>query len=150
MTAAANLHACAVALRGRGILIRGPAGSGKSALALALLRRGPAAGVEAELVADDRVIAEASDGTIKLSAPGKLAGLLEIAGIGIVREPFRQSAPLWLVVDLVPPEAMIRHPPTRTAEILGHVVPLLSLPRREAALSTDILTTLAISGRLPD
>ncbi|MCE7029300.1 HPr kinase/phosphorylase [Jiella avicenniae] len=148
MTAAVNLHACAVALAGRGVLIRGPAGSGKSALVLALLRRG--AGVEAEFVADDRVIAEPCEGAIKLSAPAEIAGLLEIAGLGIVREPFRPSVPLWLVVDLVPPAAIIRHPPPRTAEILGHLAPLLSLPQRDAALSTDILTTLAISGRLPD
>lgn len=148
MTAAANLHASAVALGGRGILIRGPAGSGKSALVLALLRR--SASIEAELVADDRVIAEPKGGTIELSAPDNLAGLLEIAGVGIVRQPFRPSISLWLVVDLVAPEAMVRHPPPRTTEILGHVAPLLCLPRREAALSTDILTTLAISGCLPD
>ena len=150
MSALANLHACAVALGGRGVLIRGAAGSGKSTLVLALLRRGPAARVEAELVADDRVIAEQSEGAIKLSAPGELAGLLEIAGVGIVREQFRPSVPLWLVVDLVAPEAMIRHPLPQTADVLGHAVPLLGLPRREAALATDILITLAISGRLPD
>lgn len=147
---AVNLHASAVSLGGRGILIRGPAGSGKSALVLALLRRGPIAGAAAELVADDRVDAKLSDGTITLSAPDNLAGLIEIAGVGIVREPFRASVSLWLVADLVARETMVRHPLPRKAEILGSAVPLLDLPRREAALSADILLTLAIAGHLPD
>lgn len=42
------LHASCVALDGRGLLILGPSGSGKSALALELMALG------ADLVADDR------------------------------------------------------------------------------------------------
>ena len=43
------LHATCIAWQGRGVLIRGPSGSGKSALALGLMAHG------AVLVADDRV-----------------------------------------------------------------------------------------------
>ncbi|ORE96856.1 HPr kinase [Aurantimonas sp. 22II-16-19i] len=147
---AENLHASAVALDGRGILIRGAARSGKSTLVLALLRRGPSLGVAAQFVADDRVIAERHGETLRLSAPASLAGLIEISGVGIVAETARQSVDLWLVADLVPPATILRHPGALSAEIAGLTVPLVRLPQREAALSADILFTLALSGRLPE
>ncbi|TFF25335.1 hypothetical protein E3C22_08215 [Jiella endophytica] len=150
MTARANLHASAVALGGRGVLIRGPARSGKSALVLALLRRGPLPGAAAELVADDRVDIEAADGSVRLSAPAMLKGMLEISGIGIVTEPARPAADLWLVADLEPADALPRHPGTLSTEILGLSFPMVRLPRQEAALAADILLTLALSSRLPD
>ena len=150
MTGAENLHASAVALAGRGILIRGAARSGKSALVLALLRRGPSLGVDAEFVADDRVIAEPSGETLRLSAPAGLAGLIEISGIGIVSEMARPSVDLWLVADLVPPQTIQRHPGAMKTEVGGLTVPLVRLPERAAALSADILFTLALSGRLPE
>ena len=150
MTGAENLHASAVALGGRGILIRGAARSGKSALVLALLRRGPSLGVDAEFVADDRVIAEPSGHTLRLSAPASLAGLIEISGIGLVSETARPSVDLWLVADLAPPHTIVRHPGALRAEIAGLAVPLVKLPERAAALSADILFTLALSGRLPE
>lgn len=150
MTGAENLHASAVALDGRGILIRGAARSGKSALVLALLRRGPSLGVAAQFVADDRVIAERHGETLRLSAPASLAGLIEISGVGIVAETARPSVDLWLVADLVPPATIRRHPGALSAEIAGLTVPLVRLPQREAALSADILFTLALSGRLPE
>ncbi len=46
------LHGTCIAFRGRGVLISGPTGSGKSSLALALIARGWM------LVADDAVILE--------------------------------------------------------------------------------------------
>ncbi|MBO0905157.1 HPr kinase/phosphorylase [Jiella sonneratiae] len=149
MTAAVNIHASAVALGGRGVLIRGPAGSGKSALVLSLLRRAPPPGLRVEFVADDRVVATLAEGVVQLSAPDGLKGLLEIAGVGIVREPALPSVALWLVADLVPQETMPRHPAPLRTEIAGVEAPLLRLPRKEAALSADILLTLAASGDLP-
>ena len=49
------LHATAVAVAGRGLLIRGASGSGKSGLALEMMARG------AQLVSDDRVIVSDRD-----------------------------------------------------------------------------------------
>ncbi|MBP0615550.1 hypothetical protein J6595_08155 [Jiella sp. KSK16Y-1] len=150
MTAPANLHASAVAVSDRGILIRGPAQSGKSALALALLRRGPGLGMTSELVADDRVLAEAAEGAVRLSAPGTLKGLIEISGIGIHREPARPFVDLWLVAELVEPRSITRLPGTLVTEIVGREFPLVRLPWRESGRAADILLTLALSGRLPD
>ena len=59
---AVNLHATAFVLGDRGILVSGPSGAGKSLLALTMVAQARASGMHARLVADDRVLAEASDG----------------------------------------------------------------------------------------
>lgn len=62
---ARHLHASAVALGPRGLLILGAAGAGKTTLALALVALG------AELVADDRVLVSPQPGSTAaaMSAP---------------------------------------------------------------------------------
>ena len=52
MAAGETIHASAVLVEGRGVLLRGPSGSGKSSLALALLL---ADRERNRLIADDRV-----------------------------------------------------------------------------------------------
>jgi HPr kinase/phosphorylase len=88
------LHAGAVAVAGRGVLILGPAGSGKAALALRMLALGAA------LVADDRVELRARGPALVASAPAALAGLVEARGFGILRVPALAEAPLFCAVDL--------------------------------------------------
>ena len=87
-----QLHASCAARDAHGVLLLGPSGSGKSDLLLRLLDRGFA------LVADDRVDVEA--GTAK--APGALAGLIEIRGLGILRFPYVLEARVALAVALGP------------------------------------------------
>jgi HPr kinase/phosphorylase len=94
------VHGSAVALAGRGILILGSSGSGKSALALALVAQG------AGLVADDRVAIARRGQALVATAPQATAGLLEARGIGILRLPTVPEAVLTLAVDLdQPPSA---------------------------------------------
>lgn len=116
--ATAQLHASAVAVEGRGCLITGRAGAGKSTLALEMLALG------AELVADDRVDLRCEGAGVALSAPPALAGLLEARGAGILRLASRSQAPLALVVDLDEAEAE-RLPPRRDCLVLGERVPLI-------------------------
>ena len=88
MQACGQVHGSCVSRDGDGVLLIGPAGSGKSDLALRLLGRG------FDLVADDRVDIE--DGIA--APPEALAGLLEVHGLGIVRLPYVASRPprsLW-------------------------------------------------------
>jgi HPr kinase/phosphorylase len=85
-----RLHASCAARDGHGVLLTGPAGSGKSDLLLRLLDRGFA------LVADDQV--EVKGGVARAAAA--LAGLVEVRGLGILRLPCLASAPLALVVVL--------------------------------------------------
>lgn len=96
-----TIHASAVLVGPRAILIRGPAGAGKSRLVLNLLqtaRRGASGWVR--LVADDRVHLEAAHGRLIMRAPAAVAGLLEIRGIGMFRLPHEPLAVASLVVDL--------------------------------------------------
>jgi HPr kinase/phosphorylase len=100
-----TLHASAVAVGGRGVLLLGPSGAGKSALALALIARG------AGLIADDRVTLTRAGNALLARAPEPLVGLIEARGIGILRLPAVPEAPLVLAVDLGrPPAARMPHP----------------------------------------
>ncbi len=88
------LHASCVAWRGRGALILGPSGSGKSATATALLALGAA------LVADDRVRVTARDGALWAAAPAAIDGLLEVRGAGLMRVRPHGPARVFLATDL--------------------------------------------------
>lgn len=102
-----TIHASAFSLRGRGILVRGGPGTGKSSLVLSFVedpRR------DALLVADDRVELRSEGGAVIAVVPEPLRGLLEVRGVGIVRLPYRPQVVLGLVVDLVPAEAAPRLP----------------------------------------
>jgi serine kinase of HPr protein (carbohydrate metabolism regulator) len=97
-----NIHATAIQLGGKGILLRGPSGSGKSLLALYLLDVFGSRGKDAALVSDDRVCIELDDEIVSLHTPTTIAGLIELRGHGIVRRSHRSGIRLDLVVDLVP------------------------------------------------
>lgn len=92
---------------GRGILIIGPSGGGKSQLALSLMGEAFSA---AELVADDRVSVTVNDKTAIGSAPTVLKGKIERFGMGIEVHAFRASAAIELVVELVPRDKIERLP----------------------------------------
>lgn len=91
------IHATVVAIGGRGVLIRGPSGSGKSDLALRLLDRG------AELVADDYALVWEEDGKLLARAPGTIFGKIEVRGVGVVDWPARGRAELALRIELSGP-----------------------------------------------
>ena len=112
------LHATTVAIGDAGVLILGPAGSGKSALALQLMALG------AQLVADDQACLATTDSGIIASAPAALRGLIEARFVGILTAPVRDSVTLALVVDLGQTEVS-RLPPRRTIRINGRVIDLV-------------------------
>lgn len=87
-------QATCLAIGGRGLLIEGQPGSGKSSLALALLDRG------AELVGDDGVLLETRDGALFALPHPNTRGLLEVRNVGLIRQPVRDEAPIALVIVL--------------------------------------------------
>lgn len=90
---AAHQASC-VSIGGRGLLIEGPPGSGKSSLALALIDRG------ALLVGDDSIMLEANAGQLIARPHPETHGMLEIRNLGIVRMPVCESAPVDLLIQL--------------------------------------------------
>ena len=91
MNQSSTIHASAVLVGARAVLIRGPAGSGKSRLALALIQAGGTGALPfTRLVGDDRVHVEAAHGRLLVRPAETLAGLIEVRGLGIRQVPFER------------------------------------------------------------
>ncbi len=138
------VHATSVALRSRGgrwrgVLLRGPSGSGKSDLALRLLAAG------GRLISDDQTRLAERRGALVAEAPPALAGMIEVRGLGVVRLRRNQllaRAPVGLLVDLVPPERVERMPEHEREELLGVSLPRLALAPFEASAATKLFLAL--------
>ena len=140
------LHASCAAVGGDGVLFLGPPGAGKSDLVLRLIGRGWM------LVADDQVeLAADGPDTLLAAPPPALRGLLEVRGLGLVRDlPVAAPVPLRLAVELLPPgEAPPRLPEPTIFEAHGIRLPRLALAAREAAAPDKVILALdAACGRL--
>lgn len=131
--AGGTIHASAVLVGARAVLVRGAAGSGKSRLVLELLQAAADGRVTfAKLVADDRVLLAAAHGRLIARPPARLAGLLEIRGLGIRRLPHEPLAAVGLVVDLA--AAADRMPEEAAREV---VIERVRLPRLAVAAGTN-------------
>lgn len=91
-----TLHASCVAIDGRGVLIEGRSGSGKSDLALRLIDRG------AVLVSDDYTLLRRSGAALLAAPPATIAGRIEVRGIGIVEMAHATDLPVALIVTIEP------------------------------------------------
>lgn len=124
------------------MLFLGPPGAGKSDLVLRLLGRGWM------LVADDQVELDATEpGALHAAPPDALRGLLEVRGLGLVRDlPVAAPARLRLVVDLLPPgETPPRLPDPATFQAHGRALPRLALAGREAAAPDKVALALDVA-----
>jgi HPr kinase/phosphorylase len=125
-----TIHASAILIGAKAALIRGPAGSGKSRLAFALIEAATQGALPlARLVGDDRVYVETCSGRLLVRPAPALAGLIEIRGLGIRRLSFETVATVGLVVDLAAPDAE-RHP---APAALRATVEGIDLPRLAVA-----------------
>ena len=121
----ASVHASAVKVGNRAVLIRGPSSVGKSRLAFDLILAGRSGQIpHAVLVGDDRVHLDASRGQLVVRPARELAGRIEIRGLGIRRCDFAEEAIVGLIVDLGAPDAE-RLPPAEAlvAQISGILIP---------------------------
>jgi HPr kinase/phosphorylase len=131
-----SIHASAVLIGARAVLIRGPAGTGKSRLALALLNAARQGLLPfARLVADDRAHVEVAHGRLLVRPAPTLAGLIEVRGLGIRRTPYEPLAVVGLVADLGRADAeRLPESAQRETKIEG-----ITLPRLPVAAGLDAL-----------
>lgn len=141
------LHASCASRGGGAVLLLGPPGSGKSDLVLRLIQDRAW-----RLVADDQVALAAEDGMLRPAAPPALRGMLEVRGLGILRDlPVAEDPPpvLRLAVHLAPREAVPRLPEPALWHCAGCHVPSLLLHGFDASAPARLGLALdAAEGRV--
>lgn len=131
-----TIHASAVLVGAKAVLIRGPSASGKSRLAWALVAAGDSGALPfVRLVADDRAYVEAHAGQLLVRPAPALAGLIEMRGLGVRRVPHEPVAAVGRVVDLAASDsARLPLPEAGQTDIAG-----VRLPRLAVAPGTEAL-----------
>jgi HPr kinase/phosphorylase len=137
---AASVHASAVLVGDRAVLIRGPSGAGKSRLAFDLILAGRTGQIpQAVLVGDDRVHLGTIQGQLVVRPARELAGLIEIRGLGIRRCAFAGEAIVGLIVDLCADDAERLPPPEAlVTQVCGVKIPRIPVGANYAALGLVI------------
>ncbi|PYF04479.1 Hpr(Ser) kinase/phosphatase [Rhodopseudomonas faecalis] len=144
-----SIHASAVLVGDRAILIRGRSGTGKSRLAFDLILAGRSGQIgKTVLIGDDRVEVAATPQGLVVSPAEPLAGLIEIRGLGVRRCDFAAQAVVGLVVDLSAPDAeRLPQPAALRTTIAGIELPRLPIAAGFDALPVVVaaLTTAEVS-----
>ncbi|WP_306118437.1 MULTISPECIES: HPr kinase/phosphorylase [unclassified Roseitalea] len=141
------VHATAIAIDGRCVLIAGEAGSGKTTLALEIIRRARAADRDAGLIADDRTDLVPHQGTLLARCPAPIRGKIEIRGFGIADATAMTvaQAPVALLVRLVEPARARRFAEGETETLAGCRLPCLRLPAGPApSAATAVFAALGL------
>lgn len=142
-----SIHASAVLVGARAVLITGPSGSGKSRLAFDLILAGKAGQIaSAHLVGDDRVLLSAAGGELIVRPVPALAGLIEVRGLGIRSCDHVAQAAVGLLVALAAEDAArMPLPDALKTTVLGLTLPRVPVGPGEAALPLVLaaLTTAA-------
>lgn len=134
-----TVHASAVAIGARAVLIGGRSGHGKSDLALRLIDRG------ARLISDDYTFLRRVGGRAVASAPATIVGKIEMRGVGLIEEmETAQEVPVALFVDLdSTPERL----PERGAMMLAGIsIPTVAMNGLEASAPLKVEAALKLFG----
>ena len=143
-----RVHATAIAVGRRGVLLRGPSGSGKSDLALRALALGPSSLLQdqVKLIADDQVILTREPGALIATAPAATRGRLEVRGVGILKVAAAAQCEIVLVADLVREGPIERFPdPWQVIHLLGYDVPLMRLLPFEDSAPAKLIAALILA-----
>lgn len=138
------VHATCLEIGGCGVLILGPSGSGKSDVSLRLIDQpGRGTGLEtltARLVADDQVVITRRGDHLFAAPPARLAGLIEVRGIGIVPVDHAPEAEVGLAVRLADASDIERLPAEDGSQIvlLGVAVPEIAVDAAAASAPARI------------
>ncbi len=142
--ASSTIHASAILVGAKAVLIRGPSGSGKSRLVWDLLEAAAQGALPfARLVADDRAFVEVKNGRLLVRPAPQLAGMMEVHGLGIRRLDYEPVALVGLVVDLADADAA-RIP---AEEIQVVQFDGVTIPRLLVAIGTNALPLVLASMR---
>ena len=134
-----NIHATLVVLNGKGVLLTGKSGSGKSDLALRMIVEH-----QAQLVADDRVDLILKNGKLYGSAPEQLLGKLEIRNVGICEFPAVNEVEISLYVELCDDKKNIeRMPLSEKVDLLGVSITKLKLYPFECSTICKIISKIS-------
>jgi serine kinase of HPr protein (carbohydrate metabolism regulator) len=133
-----TIHVSSVAIGGRAVLIGGRSGAGKSDLALRLIDRGAA------LISDDYTFVRRSGGQAFASAPERIAGKIELRGVGIVEMESVQDVPVALYVDLS--GEPVRLPEAERIAVAGIPVPSVALDGHQASAPLKVEAALRLLG----
>lgn len=132
-------HATVIAINGRGVMIEGLPGAGKSDLALRLIDRG------ATLVTDDQALLTRDGDRLIATPPATIAGKMEVRGLGIVERDHMGSSPVALIVNLDGTvDRMPDAPVSRT--IAGIAIPVVALAPFEASAPIKVELALSLHG----
>jgi serine kinase of HPr protein (carbohydrate metabolism regulator) len=143
-----RIHATAIAVGQRGVLIRGPSGAGKSDLALRCLAFAPSALLRdtVKLVADDQVLLKSDHSQnprLLATAPHTLRGKIEVRGVGILEVAIKDEAEIVLVADLASEGPIERYPcPWPKVVLCGVEIPMIRLLPFENSAPLKIFAAL--------
>ena len=138
-----TIHASAVLVGARAVLIQGPSESGKSSLAMSLLQAAEDGALPfARLIGDDRVHVEAAHGRLLVRPAAALAGQIEVRGLGIRRVAYEPLAVVGLLVELGATAERLPEVNQQEALLLG-----IRLPRLAVAAGVDPLPLLLVHFR---
>jgi len=139
-----TIHATCIAVAGRAALLRGPAGSGKSDLALRCLAlgAGPFAASPARLVADDRVILHRFGDRLVARCPATISGKLEVNGIGVIEIVPEPEARVVVLIDLIANGKPQRLPEPPLEMVAGVPIPVIRLKPFEASAPLKVLIAI--------
>lgn len=127
-SARANIHATAVVVDGRGLLITGKSGAGKTSLALTLIDMCRARQGRAFFIADDQVWLSAVSGRLVAEAPETIAGLVELRGFGPASIANERRAIIDALVVLDGDHNVPRVHLQQRESLQGVTLPKLTLP----------------------
>jgi serine kinase of HPr protein (carbohydrate metabolism regulator) len=133
-----TIHVSSVAIDGRAVLIGGRSGAGKSDLALRLIDRGAA------LISDDYTFVRRSGGQAFASAPERIAGKIELRGVGIVEMESVQDVPVALYVDLS--GEPVRLPEAERIAVAGIPIPSVALDSHPVSAPLKVEAALRLFG----
>ena len=133
-----TIHATTVSLDGRGVVLRGPSGSGKSDLAVRLINEG------ALLVADDQTILFMEGGRLMGQPPTEIAGKMEVRGVGIIKMGPPAIVPIFLLIDMADAADVPRIADFAPVELVGQKVPRIHLAPFEISATAKVKLALRV------